>query len=85
MTKPSSPLRSGETEAIVIVKAAPQIGQQYGETVCCAAIDLNGNWLRLYPISFRTLADGQKFQRWDRIRFKSLWEASTPNAAPAVV
>ena len=62
--------RSGETEAIVIVKAAPQAGQRHGETVCCAGIDLQGNWLRLYPVSFRTLDDGQKFGRWDRIRFK---------------
>ena len=63
-------LRSGETEAIVIIKAAPQAGQRHGETVCCAGIDLQGKWLRLYPVSFRTLDEGQKFGRWDRIRFK---------------
>ena len=62
--------RSGETEAIIIIKAAPQVGQKHGETVCCAGIDLQGQWLRLYPISFRTLDQGQKFGRWDRIRFK---------------
>jgi len=62
--------RSGETEAIVIIKAAPQVGQKRGETVCCAGIDLQGKWLRLYPISFRTLDQGQKFGRWDRVRFK---------------
>lgn len=62
--------RSGETEAIVLIKAAPQVGQRHGETVCCAGIDLQGHWLRLYPVSFRTLEDGQKFGRWDRIRFK---------------
>lgn len=69
------PTRSGETEAIVIVKAAPQVGHRHGETVCCAGIDLEGNWLRLYPISFRTLEDGQKFRRWDRIRFR--WRRPT--------
>ena len=62
--------RSGETEAIVIIKAAPQIGKRHGETVCCAGIDLEGRWLRLYPISFRSLEAGQKFGRWDRIRFR---------------
>lgn len=62
--------RSGETEAVVIVKAAPQVGRWHGETVCCAGIDLHGNWLRLYPVSFRTLDEGQKFGRWDRIRFR---------------
>ncbi|MFP6742792.1 MAG: hypothetical protein VCD33_14410 [Alphaproteobacteria bacterium] len=52
-----------------LIKAAPQISQKHGETVCCAAIDLDGNWLRLYPVSFRHLDDGQKFGRWDRVRF----------------
>jgi hypothetical protein len=58
----SSAGRSGETDAIVIIKAAPQVGQRHGETVCCAGIDLAGNCLRLYPVSFRTLDDGQKFR-----------------------
>ena len=63
-------LRSGETEAIVIIKAAPQAGRRHGETVCCAGIDLQGDWLRLYPISFRRLDQGQKFGRWNRVKFK---------------
>ncbi len=67
--------RSGETEAVVMIKAAPQVGARHGETVCCAAIDLYGNWLRLYPISFRILDDRQKFGRWDRIKFK--WRKPT--------
>lgn len=61
---------SGETEAIVLVKAAPQVGDRHGETVCCAAVDLYGKWLRLYPVSFRHLEPGRRFGRWDRIRFK---------------
>lgn len=68
--RPGFPPTSGETEAVIIIKAAPQVGKRHGETVCCAAIDLYGNWLRLYPISFRTLQHGQKFGRWDRVRFK---------------
>tara|TARA_R100000935_G_scaffold49162_1_gene74264 strand:- start:558 stop:1349 length:792 start_codon:yes stop_codon:yes gene_type:complete len=63
------PSRNGTDEAVVIVKAAPQIGKKHGETVCCAAIDLYGRWLRLYPVSFRTLEDGQSFKRWDKIKF----------------
>ena len=61
--------KSGTAEAIVIVKAAPQVGAAHGETVCCAALDLHGRWLRLYPIQFRHLEASQKFGRWDRIRF----------------
>ncbi|NKB43293.1 MAG: hypothetical protein GKS03_03340 [Alphaproteobacteria bacterium] len=74
MSEPNSQLqakfdRSGETEAIIIIKAAPQVGEKHGETICCAGIDLSGNWLRLYPVSFRNLEDSQKFGRWDRVKF----------------
>ncbi|MBC6405898.1 MAG: hypothetical protein GDA41_09305 [Rhodospirillales bacterium] len=73
-------MNSGETQAIVIVKAAPQVSRRHGETVCCAAIDLQGNWLQLYPIAFRTLDEGQKFGRWDRVRFK--WRMPDDDARP---
>ena len=63
------PPASGSTEAVVIVKAAPQVGRRHGETVCCAGSDLYGNWLRLYPVSFRTLEQSKKFGRWDQIKF----------------
>lgn len=71
---------SGSTEAIVIIKAAPQVGQRHGETVCCAGIDLYGHWLRLYPVSFRALEGGQKFGRWDRIKFK--WRRPNDDPRP---
>jgi hypothetical protein len=61
-----------------MIKAAPQVGQRHGETVCCAGISLDGRWLRLYPVSFRNLADSQKFGRWDRIRFK--WRIPSDDA-----
>lgn len=75
MTAHSGNARSGETEVVVIIKAAPQVGARHGETVCCAGIDLYGRWLRLFPIAFRNLEDGQKFGRWDRIRFR--WRLPT--------
>lgn len=67
--------KAGETEAIVLIKAAPVIGIKHGETVCCAGVDLYGNWLRMYPVSFRVLDDGKKFKRWDRVKFK--WRRPT--------
>jgi hypothetical protein len=60
---------SGSTQSIVIIKAAPQTGQRHGETVCCAGVDLYRNWLRLYPVSFRTLEKAQKFGRWNRLNY----------------
>lgn len=59
----------GQSEVVVIVKAAPQIGTKSGETVCCAGIDLSGSWIRLFPVSFRQLNADRKFKRWDRIQF----------------
>lgn len=60
----------GEAEAIILVKASPQVSQKHGETVCCAGVTLTGEWLRLYPVTFRKLEDAKKFGRWDRIRFR---------------
>jgi len=70
MTTPHAPSQSGETDAVVMIKAAPQVCQRHGETVCCAGISLDGKWLRLYPVSFRNLSDAQKFGRWDCVHFK---------------
>ena len=73
---------SGQTEAIILIKASPVIGQKHGETVCCAGLDLTvccagldlyGNWLRMYPVSFRILEDGRKFRRWDRVQFNGIY------------
>ena len=80
MAKQVGLTRSGNTEAVDIIKAAPQIGKRHGETVCCAGIDLHGNWLRLYPISFRTLGDGKRFGRWDRIKFN--WRLPSDDQRP---
>jgi hypothetical protein len=60
---------AGKSEAVILIKAAPQVGNTHGETVCCAGLDVNGRWLRLYPVSFRHLDDSKKFKRWDRITF----------------
>lgn len=58
-----------KAEAIIIVKAAPQLGDKHGETVCTAGITRDGTWVRLYPIAFRTLDDAQQFGRWDMVRY----------------
>jgi hypothetical protein len=70
----------GTSEAIVLVKASPQVGRRHGETVCCAGINDNGEWLRLYPVSFRTLDQASQFRRWDRIRFR--WKKPQDDPRP---
>jgi hypothetical protein len=65
----------GELEVVVLIKAAPEIGQRHGETVCVAGVDAYGKWHRLYPVPYRDLTPSQKFVRWDRIRVR--WRAPT--------
>ena len=63
------PSRSGNSRAVVLVKALPQVSEKHGETVCVAVIDDHGRWLRLYPVTFRELKGEQQFGRWDLINF----------------
>lgn len=68
--QPTGSLEHIDDECFVIVKAAPRASKTHGETVCIAAVDRSGEWVRLYPVSFRDLADAQKFGRWDHLRFR---------------
>jgi len=53
----------------VVVKAYPTPSISYGETVCCAGIDLDNNqWIRLYPIRFRDLEYKKRFKKYSIIR-----------------
>ena len=78
--------KSGEACAVILVKAAPQVGRKHGELVCCAGVsyDLHKpippEWLRLYPISFRHLDDAQQFTRWDIVRFR--WRLPSNDRRP---
>lgn len=56
-------------EAIIIVKAAPQLSAKHGETVCTAGITRQRQWVRLFPIAFRTLQEAQQFGRWDVVQY----------------
>lgn len=60
---------------LITVKAYPNPSKTYGETVCCAGIDVDTlQWLRLYPIPFRDLDSSQKFQKYTIIRIRC-WKA----------
>lgn len=70
LKQPEGTLELLTDEAYIIVKAAPRRSTKFGETVCCAGLDREGNWIRLYPVSFRLLEDAQRFKRWDHIRYR---------------
>lgn len=53
---------------LITVKAYPNPSRKYGETVCCAGIDLsNSQLVRLYPIPFRDLDNDKKFKKYSII------------------
>lgn len=61
--------------ALITVKAYPNPSKTYGETVCCAGIDVDTlQWLRLYPIPFRDLDSSQKFKKYTIIKIRC-WKA----------
>lgn len=57
-------------ECFILVKAQPHRSSKYFETVCCAGIGRDGKWRRQYPVPFRILGDGQKFKRWEWIKYE---------------
>lgn len=60
-----------EKTLLITVKAYPNPSKKYGETVCCAGIELfNKKWIRLYPIPFRDLDDDKKFKKYCIIKVK---------------
>ena len=63
-------MQKNREKALVLVKAEPHVSHKHGETVCCAAVTAEGNWRRIYPISFRNLAEEQKFKRWQWIEYE---------------
>ena len=60
---------------LITVKAYPNPSKKYGETVCCAGIDIDTlQWTRLYPIPYRDLDISQKFKKYTIISVKC-WKA----------
>ncbi len=57
-------------ECLILVKALPHRSSNYFETVCCAGVGRDHAWRRLYPVPFRILQEGQKFGRWNWIKYQ---------------
>ncbi|MEO0964769.1 MAG: hypothetical protein AAFY08_06585 [Planctomycetota bacterium] len=53
---------STATRLLIVVRTYPDLSTKYDETVCTAAIDETGEWLRLYPVPLRYLADDQRYR-----------------------
>lgn len=66
---------------MVVVKAAPNPSERYGETVCVAGIRLDPEhcgWVRLYPVNFRELDDDSRFKKYDVVSLEASPSAGDP-------
>ncbi len=60
----------GKSRVTILVKASPQPSKSHQETVCCAGLQEDGTWKRLFPIRFRRLSGEKAFSRWDIVEFQ---------------
>lgn len=64
-----------EKRVLVTVKAYPQPSKAYRETVCIAGVTDEGKWIRLFPVTFRNLAEGAKFKTYAWVTVQA-WKTS---------
>jgi len=58
-------LESKPLKLMVTVKAYPSPSTKYEETVCCAGITEDREWVRLYPVPYRDLPGQGQFKKYD--------------------
>ena len=54
-------------ELLITVKTYPQPSKRYREVVCTAGVTRDGEFVRLYPINFRSLDFAQQFTKYEWI------------------
>lgn len=52
---------------LITVKTYPQASTKYEETVCTAGLRDGRNWIRIYPVPFRSLETKYKFKKYQWI------------------
>ena len=70
-------------QVLVLVKTTPNPSTSYVDTVCVAGIALSpgpARWVRLYPIAFRHLDQGKKFQKYSIVDVEVRQPSSDPRA-----
>lgn len=65
-------------EIFIIAKTYPTRSKKYKELVCTAGINRNGEWVRIYPIPFRSLEDYKQFKRYTWIKAEIVPDSSDP-------
>ena len=52
---------------LILTKTYPSPSSQYRETTCVAAVNVDGEMRRIFPVPFRLLDGGNRFQKWEWI------------------
>lgn len=52
---------------LVLVKTYPNPSQKYQESVCVAGVTQENEWIRLYPVLFRSLDEEERFKKYQWI------------------
>ena len=55
---------------LILAKTYPSPSAQHVETSCVAGIIEHGAMLRLYPVPFRLIEEGQKFKKWQWVEVR---------------
>ena len=72
-------MNSARTERILVtVKTYPTLSTKYGETVCTAGVREDGSWVRLYPVPFRRLNEGEQYRKYDWLECSLTRHTSDP-------
>jgi hypothetical protein len=77
-------MRGEETKLrlLVTVKAYPTPSIKHFETVCCAGITEDREWVRLYPVPYRDLPGQSKFRKYDVIEVSAVRPESNRDDRP---
>lgn len=51
-------------KVLIAVKTYPTISEKYKELACTAGFREDGSWIRLYPVPFRLLDEGQQYKKY---------------------
>lgn len=52
---------------LITVKTYPTLSKNNGELVCTAGLRQDGSWVRLYPVPFRLLEIGHRYEKYQYI------------------
>jgi len=68
----------GKELILITVKTYPTLSRKYGETVCTAAVREDGSWIRIYPVPFRRLEEGEQYSKFDWLECRLARNESDP-------